>query len=118
EGELLQTTESRIVRVVAAAEALSVVRCGDRLTRCRAAYHLGNRHVPLQITSAELAYLHDHVLDIMVRQLGLEVVVEERPFEPEPGAYGSGHAHVGGGHGHGKGHIHHHHGNAHSHSHG
>ncbi len=110
EGDLLQTTEGCVVRVVAAEESLSVARSTDALTLCRAAYHLGNRHMPLQITPTELCYQHDHVLDEMVRHLGLQVTTEQRPFEPEPGAYGSGHAHVGGGHGHGKGHIHHHHG--------
>ncbi len=110
QGDLLRTTEGQVVRVVAAPETLSVARSTDPLTLCRAAYHLGNRHMPLQIGSTELCYQHDHVLDDMVRQLGLDVAVEERPFEPESGAYGSGHAHVGGGHSHGQGHIHHHHG--------
>jgi urease accessory protein len=54
----------------------------------RACYHLGNRHVPLQIESRRLRYLHDHVLDAMVLGLGLSVVVEDAPFDPEPGAYG------------------------------
>ena len=61
---------------------------------CRAAYHLGNRHVPLQIGASRLAYLHDHVLDDMVRELGFEVTFAAERFEPEAGAYGHGHAHT------------------------
>jgi urease accessory protein UreE len=57
----------------------------------RAAFHLGNRHVALQIGDGWLRYLHDHVLDDMVRALGLTVDVEEATFEPEAGAY---HAHA------------------------
>jgi urease accessory protein len=62
----------------------------------RACYHLGNRHVALQINSNTLSYLHDHVLDDMLKGLGLEVNVLMAPFEPEPGAYntnGGGHHH-------------------------
>jgi urease accessory protein len=51
------------VRIVAADEALSVVRTHDALQFARACYHLGNRHVPLQILAGELRYLSDHVLD-------------------------------------------------------
>ena len=66
----------------------------DPWSLARAAYHLGNRHVALQVGSGWLRYLHDHVLDDMVRGLGFEVVVEEAPFEPEAGAYGGhGHSH-------------------------
>ena len=60
----------------------------------RACYHLGNRHVPLQITQYWVRYAHDHVLDAMIRDLGLLVDHEEAPFEPESGAYsGGGHHH-------------------------
>ena len=65
-----------------------------------ASYHLGNRHVPLQIAPGRLRYQHDHVLDDMVRGMGLEVTVEEAPFEPEPGAYGGHHTSHGHGHRH------------------
>jgi urease accessory protein len=58
----------------------------------RVAYHLGNRHVALQIGPGWVRYLADHVLDAMVAQLGLRVLHDEEPFEPEAGAYGS-HAH-------------------------
>jgi urease accessory protein len=83
-----------IVLVQAALEGLSIVTASDPLELCRAAYHLGNRHVPLQISALRLAYLHDHVLDDMVRELGFNVSFAAERFEPEPGAYGQGHAHV------------------------
>ena len=63
----------------------------------RACYHLGNRHVALQIEEGICRYQHDHVLDDMVRGLGIEVSVELAPFDPEPGAYGG---HASGGHHH------------------
>jgi urease accessory protein len=66
----------------------------------RAAYHLGNRHVPLEIGSGWVAYAHDHVLDTMVSSLGLDVSPRVAPFEPESGAFqhdgGGGHSHGGG----------------------
>jgi urease accessory protein len=52
------------------------------------------RHAPLQIREGELRYLHDPVLDDLLRRMGLEVSVEQAPFEPEPGAYAhGGHSH-------------------------
>lgn len=77
------------VKVLAAQETLSVVRTDDPLLFARACYHLGNRHIALQILPGELRYLHDHVLDHMVEGLGLTVHVENLPFEPEAGAYHS-----------------------------
>lgn len=89
-GELLGDTEGAVVvRILAAAEQVSTVRCDDPLQLARAAYHLGNRHVPLQIERDFVRYQHDHVLDDMVRGFGLHVSVEQAPFEPEAGAYQS-----------------------------
>lgn len=106
DGTLLGTSEGLVIHVRAAAETLSVVEATDPLLLARAAYHLGNRHVPLQVELGRLSYLHDHVLDDMVCRLGLHVVVRQGPFEPEHGAYG-GHAAGGhGGHGHGHEHDH------------
>ncbi|HEY0706300.1 MAG TPA: urease accessory protein UreE [Polyangia bacterium] len=92
EGDVLRSDDGRHVRVKAAAETLSVVATADRLQLARAAYHLGNRHLPVEITATGLQYQHDHVLDNMVRGLGLPVVMQEGPFNPEGGAYG-GHSH-------------------------
>ncbi|RAS25032.1 MULTISPECIES: urease accessory protein UreE [unclassified Pseudomonas] len=89
-GELLaDAAGSQVIRVMAAPEAVSTVRCDDPHLLARAAYHLGNRHVPLQIDPGLLRYQHDHVLDDMLRGLGLTVQAEQAPFEPEAGAYQS-----------------------------
>jgi len=93
-GDRLLTDDGVIVLVQAALEGLSIVTASDPLDLCRAAYHLGNRHVPLQISALRLAYLHDHVLDDMVRELGFNVTFAAERFEPESGAYGHGHAHT------------------------
>ncbi|OAI84962.1 urease accessory protein UreE [Pseudomonas putida] len=89
-GELLaDEAGGEVIRVIAAAEEVSTVYCADGLALARAAYHLGNRHVPLQVEAGFLRYQHDYVLDDMVRGFGLEVCVEKAPFEPEAGAYQS-----------------------------
>lgn len=97
-GDALGSADGPTVRIQAAAETVSAASHADPTTLLRAAYHLGNRHVPVQIGPGWLGYLHDHVLDAMCRGLGLHVEVAQRPFEPEDGAYaGAGHRH---GHGH------------------
>ena len=94
EGDYLLDEERTVLVVVkATAQALSVASTANRQLLARAAYHLGNRHVPLQVGQDWLAYEHDHVLDSLVRQLGLTVTVEHRPFDPEAGGYGLGHGH-------------------------
>ena len=94
-GETLLAESGEIIEIQAALETLSIVRSDDPYQLARACYHLGNRHVSLQIEPDELRYQHDHVLDDMVRLLGLEVEVHSAPFEPELGAYDS-HSHVHG----------------------
>ncbi len=86
-GDRLGSDDGLVIEVVAAAETVSTVHCDDPTLLARAAYHLGNRHVPLQIEKGWLRYPHDHVLDGMMRQMELDVVVEQAPFEPEAGAY-------------------------------
>ncbi len=100
-GDVLCSEDGLVVRILAASERLSCAESDDLLLLARACYHLGNRHVALQIAPGRLCWLHDHVLDDMVRGLGLVVSLLEAPFEPEPGAYGGGHTH---GHGHAHGH--------------
>ena len=87
-GDRLRSDCGRCIEVAAGPEPVSVVRSDDARTLARAAYHLGNRHVPVQVGRHELRYLADHVLDEMVAGLGAEVVRTELPFEPEAGAYG------------------------------
>jgi len=117
-GDRLLADDGVVVLVQAALEGLSIVTASDPLDLCRAAYHLGNRHVPLQIGALRLAFLHDHVLDDMVRELGFQVTFAAERFEPESGAYGHGHAHASrppSSHPHG--HDHHHHAHDHDHEH-
>lgn len=90
-GDRLRATSGLVVEVRAAPEAVSTARADDALLLARAAYHLGNRHVALQLGPGWLRYPHDHVLDNMARELGLTVNREQAPFEPEAGAYGGGH---------------------------
>lgn len=86
-GDLVKSDEGLVVQINAAAETVSTVTSDCPHALARASYHLGNRHVPLQIEPDFLRYQHDHVLDEMVIGLGLSVAVEEAPFEPEAGAY-------------------------------
>lgn len=94
DGDVLTGPAGRGIRVQAAPEAVTTVSHAEPRRFAQAAYHLGNRHVPLQIGNGWVRYLTDHVLDDMCRQLGLRVQHESAPFEPEPGAYGQhGHHH-------------------------
>lgn len=101
DGDCLASDCGRVVRVEAAPEAVSTAYCDDPTLLARVCYHLGNRHVPLQIGTGFCRWRHDHVLDAMVQGLGVEPRAEQAPFEPEAGAYGGGH--------------HHHHGHDHAH---
>lgn len=123
-GDRLRSDDGAELAIVAAREPVSTVRSRDLRELARVAYHLGNRHVPLEIGAGWVRYLQDHVLDDMVRQLGLTVLHENEPFEPEAGAYG-GHSHghaeqqpLQHGHSHSHGHSHHRHSHDHAHSHG
>jgi urease accessory protein len=94
-GDLLLADDGRVIAVEAASETVSTVHTDDAVMLARASYHLGNRHVALQIGSGWLRYQHDHVLDDMLRGFGLDVHVDEAPFEPEGGAYvAASHSHA------------------------
>ena len=84
---LINDDSEVIIQIKAALETVSTVYCNDTLQLARACYHLGNRHVSLQIAPDFIRYQHDHVLDDMLQGLGLEVSIEQAPFEPESGAY-------------------------------
>lgn len=86
-GDLVGGPDGVPFRILAAYETVSSATTADPLLLSRACYHLGNRHVALQIMPSCVRYLHDHVLDEMVRSLGLALEVIEAPFEPESGAY-------------------------------
>lgn len=91
-GDQLIAEDGRVLEIIAADETVSTARADDPWQLARISYHLGNRHVPLQIGAGWVRYQHDHVLDEMVRGLGSLVIVEQAAFEPEAGAYGA-HAH-------------------------
>lgn len=93
EGDVLSNEAGYKVTVKAAEESVSTITAKDTHLLLRIAYHLGNRHVPLQVEPTWLRYVHDHVLDDMVRQIGGLVRSEKAPFNPETGAYGGGHHH-------------------------
>jgi urease accessory protein len=127
-GDVLVAEDGSMVRVIAAAQPVLVIRhVADRGTvfdLIRAAYHLGNRHVPIELKPDHLKIEPDHVLADMLRSMHLVVVETTAPFEPEAGAYsGGGHGHAHGdahdhedGHGHDHDHGHDHHG-GHGHDH-
>ncbi len=112
-GDLVTASDGRIFRIKAALEKLLHIEC-DSLAK--AAYHLGNRHVPVEVTENYLRIAEDHVLKEMLVKMGARVSEVEAPFEPEAGAYGGHHQHDEMGHG---GKIHdHHHDHDHHHEHG
>ncbi|MFB2893133.1 urease accessory protein UreE [Aerosakkonemataceae cyanobacterium BLCC-F50] len=86
--DLLQSENGILVRVIAKPEPVLTVTAKNPLELLRAAYHLGNRHVALEITPTYLRLSADSVLQAMLEHLGLEVTPEIKPFEPEMGAYG------------------------------
>ena len=91
DGECLGADDGRVVRVAAADENLIEVRCKDADALARAAYHLGNRHTPVQVGAGWLRLAADDVLAGMLRGLGAAVTPVRAPFEPEAGAYAAGH---------------------------
>ena len=86
-GSFIATPNGEILRVDAKAERLMCVTAPTQFDLLKAAYHLGNRHVPLMLTPTALYFEPDHVLAEMVQGLGLAVNEVEHPFEPESGAY-------------------------------
>ncbi|RQO37498.1 urease accessory protein UreE [Variovorax sp. KBW07] len=110
-GDVLVAEDGSLVRVIAAPQpVLRITHCsahGTPFDLTRAAYHLGNRHVPIELKPDHLKIEPDHVLADMLRSMHLIVVAVEEAFEPEGGAYGS----HGGGHSHDHAHDH-----GHSHS--
>jgi urease accessory protein len=120
-GDVLLTQDGSLLRVVAAPQpVLRISACTDHhhghthdpaFDLMRAAYHLGNRHVPIELRPDHIKIEPDHVLADMLRAMHLNVTEVREPFEPEGGAYGHG----SGGHSHGLGQSH---GHDHAHGHG
>lgn len=90
-GDQLKAESGEIVTIVSANESVSTIISSDPYLLMRASYHLGNRHVPLEIKPSYLRYQYDHVLNEMIEHLNLEVKQESAPFEPESGAYTHSH---------------------------
>jgi urease accessory protein len=112
-GDVLVAEDGSMVRVIAAPQPVLVItHCtedGTPFDLMRAAYHLGNRHVPIELKPDHLKIEPDHVLADMLRTMHLIVREENTAFEPEGGAYGNAGAHAHGSHGHA------HHGHDHGH---
>jgi urease accessory protein len=92
-GDRLRLADGRVVAVEAAREHLLEVHAHDAVGLARIAYHVGNRHVPLQIGDGWLRLLPDHVLRAMIERLGGHVHEVDEGFQPESGAYGHSHVH-------------------------
>jgi urease accessory protein len=108
-GDALVLEDGRLIEVIAAPEPLVEIRGVDPHHLVRVAWHLGNRHLPTQITGKGLRIRRDHVIETMVQGLGVRIIEIEAPFDPEGGAYAdAGHAPE-------HGHAHDHHG-AHDHA--
>jgi urease accessory protein len=107
-GDVLVAQDGSFIRVIAADQPVIVITAcqehGSPFDLTRAAYHLGNRHVPIELKPDHLKIEPDHVLAEMLRSMHLQVAETNAPFEPEGGAY----AHTGHPHGHGRDHEHHH----------
>ena len=110
-GDVLVAEDGSLVRVLAAPQAVLVITAcavhGTPFDLTRAAYHLGNRHVPIELTPDHLKIEPDHVLAELLRAMHLTVREASEAFEPEAGAYAAG-GHSHGGHVHGPGCGHHH----------
>jgi urease accessory protein len=121
-GDGLKLEDGRIVEVVAAPEPLAEIRAVDAAALTRVAWHLGNRHLPTELTKRSLRIRRDPVIEEMARGLGATVVEIEASFNPEGGAYvrapgGQDHDHHHD-HGHDHGDHDHNHSHGHDHSHG
>jgi urease accessory protein len=92
-GDWVIASDGRAIEVVAAVEMVLHVECDSPQALARAAYHLGNRHVPVQVGDGWLRIAADHVLARMLEGLGARLTPMDAAFEPEAGAYGAHHRH-------------------------
>lgn len=106
DGDGLAVSAGGYIRVRAAAEPVADVRCRSLTETARVAWHIGNRHIPVEVLSdGALRIRNDHVIVEMARRLGAHVELKTAPFSPEPGAYAQSDS---GDHGHNHGHGHDH----------
>jgi urease accessory protein len=94
-GTVLTNEQGEYLTIMASNESVTTAHVADATLFARGCYHLGNRHVPLQIGEGFLRFQEDYVLEDMLHGLGIHAVHEQAPFEPENGAYapGTGHNH-------------------------
>lgn len=93
DGDALRCEDGSYIRVVAAPEKLLELACADNTALARLAWHLGNRHLPVQVAGERLRIRDDHVIADMAARLGATLRRIEAPFDPEAGAYAPGAAH-------------------------
>jgi urease accessory protein len=93
DGDLLEAEDGSFLRIEAAPENILLVTAETSYALMRAAYHLGNRHIPVELGKDYLKLEIDPVLQEMLGQLEVSVREETSPFQPEGGAYGGGHRH-------------------------
>ena len=92
-GDVLVADDGGLIRVEAAPETVLLVTAATPVALMRAAYHLGNRHTPVEVGDGYLRLEYDPVLRDMLLRLDVDVAEALMPFEPEAGAYGGGHKH-------------------------
>ncbi len=115
--DLLLLENGALVEVVAAPEPLVEARAADLAGLARLAWHLGDRHIPVQVLPNRIRARRDAALEALLKSLGAKVTLIEAPFEPEGGAYASSHDHGRDHHDHDHDHEHHGHSNGHHHDH-
>jgi urease accessory protein len=115
--DVLELDDGTLVEIVAAPEPLIEVRATEVGVLARLAWHLGDRHVPVQVLPNRIRARRDEAIVALLKSLGAKVTTIEAPFEPEGGAYETAHAHDHARHDHHHGHHDHHHDHGHDHDH-
>ena len=111
-GDAFELDGGDLVEIVVEPEPLTEIRGNDLTHLARLAWHLGDRHVPIQVLANRIRMRRDAALEAMLTSLGARLTAIEAPFDPEGGAYAT---HAGQEHGHDHAHGHHHHGHDHHH---
>lgn len=93
EGDWLKSPTGEVIQILAKEEPVLTITATFPLALLQAAYHLGNRHVPMEITATYLRISPDPVLKHLLEHRGLTVMAEQAPFQPETGAYNTSHSH-------------------------
>jgi urease accessory protein len=106
--DLLVLEDGSLVEVVAAPEALIEARSADVAGLSRLAWHLGDRHVPVQVLPNRIRTLREPAIEALLESLGANITIIQAPFDPEGGAYASSHGQDHGHHDHPHGHHHDH----------